>query len=290
MKSEIYAFRPEISVVANPANLHLDMATLLLNLDSHLLIEKPISHNLDGIDELIKLRDKRNLKVLVGYNLRYLSAFNEFKSLLKNQTVGRVLDVRVEVGQALETWRPGRDYRYTASARRISGGGVLRELSHEFDYLLELFGFPLWVLASLGKVSDLEIDVEDIAHVIMGMRNEEGAEFMTTVSLDFIRKDKKRTCTVIGVDGTLEWNLLTGEIIKKTFECSDSIILYETQDSMSDTYIAEWKDLINSIELDLETINSLENSMNTIKVIMACEKSNYHSFKVELHKLAKESS
>lgn len=289
-KSEVEAFRPEISVIANQASLHLEMATLLLNLGSHLLIEKPISHNFDGISELIELKDKRNLKVLVGYNLRYLRSFKYFQLLLRNQSVGRVLDVRIEVGQSLDSWRPGRDYKNTASAKRISGGGVLRELSHEFDYLIEFFGFPLWVFASLGKVSELEIDVEDIAHIILGMRNEQGTEFMATMSLDFIRQDKRRSCTVIGVSGTLEWNLLTGEIVRRALYSPEPEILQAAQDSLSDTYIAEWEDLINSIDSDLESVNSLENSMSTMELISGCEKSHYLASKVKLTEVTGESA
>lgn len=282
-RSDIELFRPEISVIANQASRHLEMAVFLSSLGSHLLIEKPVSHNLEGIHELMAFRNDKNLKIQVGYNLRYLPSFILFESLLKENTVGRVLDVRIEVGQSLESWRPGRDYQSTASARKINGGGVLRELSHEFDYLLALFGFPLWVLASLGKVSDLEIDVEDIAHVIAGMKHESGTEFMATLSLDFIRRDKKRICTVIGTNGTLEWNLLNGEIKEKTTESSEQIVIHSTKEEVSNSYFAEWIDFVDAIRLDAEPSNSVEDSINNMRVILACEKSHNEASKILLN-------
>ena len=281
-RSEVEAFRPEISVIANQASRHLELARLLANLGSHLLIGKPISTNLDGINELIELRKRDNLKMLVGYNLRYLPSFRVFQSLLKERSVGRVLDVRIEVGQSLETWRPGRDYKETASARRVDGGGALRELSHEFDYLIEFFGFPQWVLASLGKVSDLEIDVEDIAHLILGMKNEDGTEFMAAMHLDFIRKDKIRNCTVIGTHGTLEWNLLSGRIAQNHSDSSKQQIFQPDGELISDTYIAEWEDLLTAIDLNVEPTNSLENSIKIVEVILACEKSQDDESKVKM--------
>ncbi|ASY11441.1 dehydrogenase [Candidatus Planktophila dulcis] len=281
-KSEVEVFNPEISAIANQASRHIETAIFLANLGSHLLIEKPISPDLEGISELIALQKRKNLKILVGYNLRYLPSFKIFQSLLKEETVGRVLDVRIEVGQLLETWRPGRDYRKTTSARRVDGGGVLRELSHEFDYLLEFFGFPLWVIASMGKVSDLEIDVEDIAHLILGMKNQDGAEFMATMNMDFIRRDKRRNCSVIGTDGTLEWDLLSGGILQRTSDSSELQVLQPNQENVSDTYIVEWVDLVNAIKLDVEPTNSIQNSIRTVEVIQACEKSQNQESKVQL--------
>jgi predicted dehydrogenase len=284
-KSEIESFRPEISVVANQSSRHLDVACYLAELGSHLLIEKPLSSNLDGIDQLIAMKNRSNLKLAVGYNLRFLPSFRIFHSLLKKNTVGRIFDVRIEVGQSLETWRPERDYRETTSARRIDGGGVLRELSHEIDYLIEFFGPPKWVSASIGRVSDLEIDVEDIAHLILGMENEDGTEFMASMHLDFVRQDKTRRCTVIGSDGTLEWNLLSGRIVQKNSDFSEIEVSPPNQELVSDTYTLEWKELIAAISQDLEPTNSLQNSAKIVEVILACEKSQRSESKVRLFPL-----
>jgi hypothetical protein len=59
------------------------------------------------------------------------------------------ITVSAYVGQDLRDWRPGRDHRTTASATQQAGGGVLRDLSHELDYLLWLFG-PWQRVAALG--------------------------------------------------------------------------------------------------------------------------------------------
>jgi predicted dehydrogenase len=284
--SEIEAFRPEISVVANHASQHIETAIFLGNLGSHLLIEKPISSNRKGINKLIKLKNQKNIKILVGYNLRYLTSFTKMQSLLVKKNIGRVLDVRLDVGQSLETWRPGRDYRETTSARKMDGGGVLRELSHELNYLLAFFGQPTWAFASLQKVSELEIDVEDIAHLIVGFKEKSGQNFSATVNLDFIRQDRIRTCTIIGTEGTLEWNLLTGGILKRTLKIPHQQILDPDLESMTSTYMAEWKDLLNAIELDAEPKNTLNDSIRTLNLILTCEKSQEKGSKVRVKPLA----
>jgi predicted dehydrogenase len=54
------------------------------------------------------------------------------------------------------------------SAKKELGGGVLLELSHEIDYLRWIFGEVEWIRATISQQSNLEIDVEDSAHILMG--------------------------------------------------------------------------------------------------------------------------
>ena len=272
-RQEISRFLPQVSVIANRASEHLEFAIFLANLNSHLLIEKPISFNLSDIEELLIVKKRNHLKILVGYNLLYLGSFKHIVYLLENEKIGRVLDVRIEVGQNLESWRPSRDYRETVSAKKIDGGGVLRELSHEINYLLELFGMPRWVFGRTAKVSDLVIDVEDIAHLILGMQGKDGSEFMSTLSLDFVRQDKTRKCVIIGTQGTLEWDVLAGTIKESTGQQGQISIFGDANDSISNTYLAEWEDLIGAISGDKEPHGSLTVAINSLEVLLACEES-----------------
>jgi predicted dehydrogenase len=279
--AEIENFHPQLSVIANKTNKHLDYAIFLANLSSHLLLEKPISIDLSGVDELLEVRKRNNIKMLVGYNLEYLDAYKFIMKLLKEEKIGRILDVRIEAGQNLESWRPNRDYRQTVSAKQADGGGVLRELSHEIHYLINLFGMPNWVFASQAKVSNLEIDVMDIAHVILGMNCKRGSEFMATLSLDFVRQDKTRKCIIIGTKSTLEWDILAGTINESTGQGRLVRIFSSTNDSISDTYLREWIDLIEAISLDREPLASLTVAINSLEVVLTCEKSHQNRSRVD---------
>ena len=281
-RSELSEFKPEISVIANTADLHLEFAVFLAGLNSHLLIEKPLSINPLGIENLLEIIEQRGLHVLVGYNLPYLPSLKLLRELLVNESVGLVLDVRVQVGQDLESWRPNRDYRSSASASKIKGGGVLRELSHEISYILDLFGTPNWVFGDLKKGSDLDVDVEDIAHLILGLRHESGHEFSASIALDFVRKDKIRNCTIIGSKGTLEWNGITGTVSKSIGSEKPQVLTPTPIDSDVDTYQLEWETLLNSIDGKNRPKDGLSNAILTLQVIQACEESQSTGRKVYL--------
>ena len=198
------SFKPDIAVIANPATHHLSIAQQLGEAGVNMLIEKPLAESSDGVSQLIKQCDRNKVKLAVGYNLRYLPSLNEFKNLIEKGIIGDIWSVKSEIGQYLPSWRPDSDYRHCVSAKKSLGGGVLLELSHELDYMQWVFGEPRWVLASLTKQSNLEIDVEDNAHIIMEMNDSlTNRSAVVTVNMDFIRHDTTRTCTVIGEFGTM---------------------------------------------------------------------------------------
>ena len=200
--------RPDVALITGPATTHIETALALADAGVHLLVEKPFSHSLDGVDLLIERCDVRHIALLVGYNLRFSESLQAVKHALDAGQIGRVLSIRAEVGQYLPDWRPDSDYRRGVSARSELGGGALLELSHEIDYVRWLVGDVIEVSARVGHLSDLETDVEDVAEILLGFTN--GA--IGSVHLDMVQRAPTRTCRVIGSEGTLHWDGLTDRV------------------------------------------------------------------------------
>ena len=211
---EVREFRPQAAVISNPASHHLDIALTLARQGVHLLVEKPISMQASHrVLELINTCKDKGLILMTGYNLRFLPSLNAYRDLLLQGKVGKTFSIRAEVGQYLPDWRPGSDYRQTVSALKELGGGALLELSHEIDYLQWLFGRVDWVKAHIACHSDLEIDVEDTAYLLLGFESDEyGQQRVASLNMDFIRHDTTRQCEVIGDKGTLRWNGVEGRV------------------------------------------------------------------------------
>lgn len=246
---EALQFRPQAAVIANPASYHLDVAWPLAQAGVHLLIEKPISNTIEGVSQLIDTCRTRRIILMTGYNLRFLPSLQRFRELLEERRVGRVYSVRAEVGQFLPSWRPDSDYRDSVSARKALGGGVLLELSHEIDYLRWLFGDVEWVSAIQRKQSDLEIEVEDTAHLVLGFAGTGGAPpVIATLDMDFVRHDTTRRCTVIGDTGSLRWDALAGTV--EIYEQSGSAwkSVFKHQHQRDDSYRAEWRHFLECLD------------------------------------------
>jgi predicted dehydrogenase len=188
--------------------------------------------------------------------------------------IGQPLSVRCEIGQYLPSWRPGTDYRTGVSGRSDLGGGVLLELSHEIDYLRWIFGEVDWVSGWVGDVGDLDVDVEDTAHLILGFKSEGFSKpVIANLNLDFIRHDTTRICTVIGADGSLRWNGLTGviDIYKPGSNGWDEYVVISHQ--CDDSYQAQWLDFLAAISGNKEPSVDCKVGLVVLKIVEAAKAS-----------------
>lgn len=267
---EALTFAPTLAVIASPANFHLAAAIPLAEAGVHLLIEKPLSATSEGVKDLIGVCRKTNVVLAVGYNLRYLQSLKKFKSMVDDQVIGSIWSVRSEVGQYLPSWRPGSDYRQGVSAQYALGGGVLRELSHEIDYLCWIFGEVDWVQAILAQQSDLEIDVEDTVHLVLGFAaNGNERQLIASVNLDFIRQDTTRLCTAIGKLGSLRWNGIAGTVELWKLGTQDWKEIYKHQSTSDESYAAEWQDFIACIKQDFQPLITGADGLKALQVVEA---------------------
>jgi len=147
--------RPGYVVLASTTQLHGPQLTELqrLGFDGLTLVEKPLFDRVPAVTTAPRGR------VLVAYNLRFHPLIRRLRESLQAE---RVLSVQAYAGQYLPGWRPGTDYRQSYSASAEQGGGVLRDLSHELDYLTWMLGGWTRVAALGGHYSDLEIDSDDV--------------------------------------------------------------------------------------------------------------------------------
>lgn len=270
----LHKFSPQVAVIANPAPFHIEMAMVLVEMGVHLLIEKPLSNSIDGIEGLLKLAQKKNVFLMVGYNLRYLPSLNYFKDCIANQLIGPIMAIDVQCGQYLPDWRPNNDYRTGVTANKNLGGGVLLELSHEIDYVNWIFGEMTWVKAGLFKKSMLEVDVEDIACIIFGCKStlSRTGEICGTLHLDFIRQDSVRSCTAVGELGTIRWNGSKNSV--ELFSVTDGLwkVLYEASIDRDESYRAEWENFINVVNfLETPKVTILE-GLYVLRVVEACKR------------------
>ena len=213
--------RPEAVIVANPNSLHLEVAIPAAEQGCHLLIEKPLSHTMEGVERLRQAVRSGGGQVLVGFQFRFHPGLQKVKQLISStpppltskpsppaSTIGRPLSVHAHWGEYMPGWHPWEDYRHGYSARADLGGGAILSLCHPLDYLRWLFGEveALWAFA--GRLGELELDVEDTAEI--GLRFADG--MLGSVHLDYNQRPPAHTLEVIGTQGMLRWDSVDGAV------------------------------------------------------------------------------
>lgn len=194
-------------VIANETVAHLEAlkSLLALNFKGKVLVEKPLFMKVEHLDYVIK-------DVYVAYNLRYHPLLSGLKELLVNETV---ISVNSYVGQYLPTWRPNTDYSKGYSAFRELGGGVLRDLSHELDYLMHFFGEWTQLVATISKISELNIQSEDYVHIAYSTEN----NTKITIELNYLDRLIQRYLVVQTLNKTIKVDFIKNEI-----NCNGEII------------------------------------------------------------------
>ena len=196
------ARKPQVAFICNPTSLHIPAAIRAAREGCALFIEKPLSHNLEQVDELIGLVESRGLVAAVGYQMRYHPCLQRLHELVQEKKVGRILSVRADVGEYLPGWHTYEDYRKGYAARQDLGGGVILSQIHEFDYLYWLFGMPRRIFALGGHLSNLEVDVEDTADILMECMLD-GYPVPICLHQDYIQNPSKRSCEIVGDAGKI---------------------------------------------------------------------------------------
>jgi predicted dehydrogenase len=208
----------DFAIIASPASSHIPHLGLLKNNCRNILIEKPLSNNLDSIDNLNL--SIGNSSIFIAYCFRFNPVILKLKEILQQGQIGEIFNVNFRVGSYLPNWR-NIDYRKSVSANKKLGGGVLLELSHEIDLLIWLFGRPSLKGAVLRNHDHLELDVEAISDVLLESPKKE----ILYLHQDFLSNKDYRTIEIYGLNGTIECDL-----IKETLD------LTLQDDSIKDTY------------------------------------------------------
>ncbi len=210
------AHQPDAVIISNPTALHLDVAIPTAEQGCHLFLEKPISHNLDRIDELQAALKRGGGRVFVGFQFRFHPGLEIIRKIVASNnplptthpSIGRPISVRAHWGEYLPNWHPWEDYRKGYSARQDLGGGVVLTLCHPLDYLRWIFGDVTKLWAFTAQSSDLELTVEDTAEI--GLRFKNG---MTgTVHLDYCQQPASHRLEIIGAEGTIRWDNADGTV------------------------------------------------------------------------------
>lgn len=257
---------PDLVFICTPPVFHVTQAIEALKMGAHVFIEKPLSDRLENVDRLIDEASRRNRVVQVGYNLRFNPGIRKLRQLISDSVVGKVLWARLEVGQYLPDWRPSQDYRSSYSALRALGGGIVLDASHEIDYAIWLLGKPLEVACMAGKVSQLDVDVEDCATLLLRFENGVQAD----IHLDFVQRSYTRCCKIVGELGTIEWDYSNHEI--KVFDSASALWETQTYDFVvNDTYVAELQHFLDCVENRQEPMVDLKQGKLVLEVALAAK-------------------
>ena len=119
------------------------------------------------------------------------------------------------------------------------------------------------------KVSNLEIDVEDLAEIVLKFEN----NIVGSIHLDMIERGYTRYCKVVGKKGSIKWTFRDNKL--EFYDAiSKKIIVKRYKIDQNHSYIEELKHFLHCIENRTEPLTNIYNAKETLKAIIKI-KENY---------------
>ncbi len=269
---EALAWKPDAVFVTNPISMHIDTAIDAAKAGCNIFLEKPLAHNMKGVDELLKIVKEKNLVCMVGYQLRYHPAYIRINELLDKNIIGRLTSANLHFGEWLPGMHPYEDYRESHAARAEQGGGVILCLSHEIDIAYWLFGKPSKVYTLGGHLSDLEMDVEDTTDIMLTCRDS-NRDFPVHVHLDFLQKPCRRYIHIAGDKGSIIFDYNTNELEVSLLPDGDTEKTMYDKFQRNDMFVNEVADFINSVKTNSVPPIPLEQGITVLEICLAAKES-----------------
>jgi predicted dehydrogenase len=251
----------DFGIISNPTNLHFEMIEQLTNKSIPIFIEKPPTHTLNKIDELIYNVKEKHIINYVACNLRFHPCIVFLKNYIdKNQPL--INEVNVYCGSYLPDWRPGKDYTKTYSANSEMGGGVNLDLFHEMDYTKWIFGYPDAYTGFYSNSSTLKISAPDYANYLLSYPG-----FNVSIILNYFRRKGKRTIEILFDNDTWTIDLIANRIVAE----SGYVIFESINYNLIDSYKAQMKYFVDCLTQNKQPMNSLSESIEILRISLKNE-------------------
>lgn len=247
-------------VVATNTRRHLSDAKAALQLGAHVLIEKPLAPSKAGVRDLLDFAIAQKVGVFVGCCLRFDSSLTTFRQKLPE--IKPVYTVEISCRSYLPEWRPGNNYQ-TGYAASLQEGGVLRDLIHEIDYALWLYGEPTRVFGRLANSGQLGIPTEDQA--ILLWKSNQGVQ--VCIQLDYLARTPVRYMTAYGENGQISVDLINRKVTyQKPGDPPDIVSLNAARDDM---YLGQAQAFLQAI--NGEETGNLASGIDGLRSLAICD-------------------
>lgn len=265
--------------ICSPTSIHFDDLNAFLDAGiKNIYLEKPISHNLDGLEKIVEKLAGKEFRIQVGFDLHFDPGLVKAKDILDSGLLGKIFSANAFVGQYLPDWRPHEDYKKGMSASKEKGGGVLLDLVHEFDYLRWIMGTPNFISAFYQNNNCLGIETEDLADVLI--KFESGAN--STIHLDYHQRKLTRFCIFTGELGSLKWDLISRTLTLTGADFPDQVFDFSSFER-NDRYVEIMRTFIQT-PTDWRLTN-FEEGLISLKMVLCAKSSSDSTSMIDFKKI-----
>lgn len=263
-------------VVGSPPSFHVEQCIAALGRGLPVLLEKPVSPDLQGCSRLHEVVYKSKAPLLLGYTWRWWPPLARVKELLAQGTIGNPLSVTFTMSAHLADWHPWERYQDFFMSDAALGGGALLDESHWLDLMLWFFGMPDRLFARIEKISDLEIETDD--NVDMQIVYDHG-NMRVNMHLDLYGRPHEKSIRFIGTGGSIVWE---PNRIKVCREMDPNWQVEDFDNDRNDMFVNVAKEFLGVLAGDLQASCTIDDGLKVLQLIEAARLSSREERMVKL--------
>ena len=160
-------------------------------------------------------------------------------------------------------------------AEKKLGGGSILDQCHIMDLMHYFFGRFKSVMGFNSKISNLEVNADDISEMIVEMKN----GLTVSIHTDIFGRKHKKSVEIKGSEGNIYWDFYENSVEVYKSENKQTIQYNDFDNDFNNSYKEEIKHFLDCVKNNSRPSIPLEDGIDTMKLILGCEKS-YNQKKV----------
>ncbi|MBS1642982.1 MAG: Gfo/Idh/MocA family oxidoreductase [Bacteroidetes bacterium] len=254
-----------VAIICTPTSQHLSQTYSCIENGWHVLVEKPLSHQLFNVEPFLSLIKEKNTLLQVGYMLRYHPLLQLAKEIIENETYGKLINIQTYWGEYLPDWHPWEDYRNSYAAKVELGGGPALTLSHDIDIANWLSGANIKLVQPLKNYASLlEVETESLFDLNIAYENNTTAH----IHVNFCQRKAQRWYKIITSDAVIDIDYYANSLTisdgthtkKETVEGFDR----------NNLFIAQQNDFFDRISVNEHYLFSKQQLINAYNITKIC--------------------
>jgi len=197
----------DVATIAVPTGLHYEIAKTALEMNTHLLVEKPITSSYEDARELFRIAEEKGLVLHVGHVERFNGAVHELRQLVDDPILIQARRLA------------------PFNQRTASDGVVLDMMIHDIDIILNLVNSSVKSINVMGR--SVFTDRDDV--VMVQIMFESGC--MATITASRATQNKIRNMTISCRDKYIKLNFADQEISVHRMAASEHELRASGQDA-----------------------------------------------------------
>lgn len=263
--------KPDVFIISTPPNYHMEYELLAAKNNIHFFCEAGISTK--NLDKLINLCKNKKIIVAPSATFRFKESIKKIKELIDNNKIGKIATLTYHMGQYLPDWHSWEDISEFYVGKKETAA-TKEMIPFELNWLTWILGDIIEISCMKGKISNLDVDIDDVYQVIFKYKN----GVLGHILVDVVSRVPTRKLRIIGEEGTIEWDWNEDAVRLFDLNKKDWISFKEKEGlreegyvAKEDMYIKEIENFLDAIKGNRNYIYSLEEDLKVLNLLKIAE-------------------